>query len=295
VIDNRALARAYAHCESLARAHYENFPVASRLLPAPMRPHIAAIYAFARTADDYADEPGRAPEERLRLLDAWGARLRSDPDVRAHEPAAPGSDDGDLVFAALENTMRVHRLPRQLFEDLLSAFRQDVTTHRYERWEDVLDYCRRSANPVGRLVLRVAGYDDRRLDEAADAVCSALQLTNFWQDLARDWAIGRIYVPAVDRRAAGADERDLTAGRMTPEWQRVLTMMTDRTRRLFAEGRAVCDGVGGRLRFELRCTWLGGTRILDKLERTGFDVFRQRPTLSAADVPGLFARALLWR
>jgi squalene synthase HpnC len=292
---DRSLVRAYAYCEGLARAHYENFPVASRLLPAPMRPHIAAIYAFARTADDYADEPGRPPAERLRLLDAWAARLGSDPDARFRETGDLGSDPSDLVFAALGNTMRRHRLPRQLFEDLLSAFRQDVTTHRYERWVDVLDYCRRSANPVGRLVLRVAGYDDRRLDEASDAVCTALQLTNFWQDLARDWAVGRVYVPADDRRAAGADERDLAAGRMTPEWQRVMTVMADRTRRLFADGRAVCDGVGGRLRFELRCTWLGGTRILDKLERAGFDVFRQRPTLSAADVPGLLGRALLWR
>lgn len=287
MIDDRALARAYAHCDALARAHYENFPVASHLLPARMRPHIAAIYAFARTADDFADEPGRPPEERLRLLDDWGDRLGSDPNR--------GPDTDDMIFVALEHTMRQHRLPRQLFDDLLSAFRQDVTTHRYERWEDVLDYCRRSANPVGRLVLRVAGYDDPRLDRASDAVCTALQLTNFWQDLARDWAIGRLYVPAADRRQTGAAEEDLAAGRLTPEWLRVMAIMTERTRRLFADGRAVCDGVHGRLRWELRLTWLGGTRILDKLERAGFDVFRRRPTLGAADVPGLAGRALIWR
>ena len=322
--DDRVLARAYAHCEALARAHYENFPVASRLLPAPMRPHIAAIYAFARTADDFADEPGRQPEERLRLLDAWSARLGSDPNgpkptlgsdpnVRSWEtsttslgsdPNRPGEssvspalgpDPNDLIFVALGNTMRHHRLPRQLFDDLISAFRQDVTTKRYDTWADVLDYCRRSANPVGRLVLRVAGYDDPRLDRASDAVCTALQLTNFWQDLARDWAIGRVYVPLDDRRGAGASEDDLAAARMTPEWQRVMTLMAERTRRLFAEGRAVCDGVHGRLRFELRLTWLGGNRILDKLERAGFDVFHRRPTLGASDAPGLVGRALLWR
>jgi hydroxysqualene synthase len=324
VIDNPGLARAYAHCEALARAHYENFPVASRLLPAAMRPHIAAIYAFARTADDFADEPGRQPEERLRLLDAWSARLGSDPDhlgprpaprsgsdpgVRSREgsttsagsdpgqwsAASAGSDPDDLIFVALGNTMRQYRLPRQLFDDLLSAFRQDVTTTQYDDWEAVLDYCRRSANPIGRLVLRVAGYDDPRLDRASDAVCTALQLTNFWQDLARDRAIGRVYVPIDERRRIGAQDDDLAAGRMTPEWQRVMAMMVERTRRLFADGRAVCDGVHGRLRWELRVTWLGGMRILDKLERAGFDAFHRRPTLGTSDLPGLAAGALLWR
>jgi len=321
VIDNPVLARAYAHCEALARAHYENFPVASRLLPAPMRPHIAAIYAFARTADDFADEPGRQPEERLRLLDAWSARLGSGPSQPGSRPGSPlGSDPGvrpweisttsvgsdpddlpddldpdDLIFVALGNTMRKHRLPRQLFEDLISAFRQDVTTTQYDDWAAVLDYCRRSANPIGRLVLRVAGYDDPRLDRASDNVCTALQLTNFWQDLARDRAIGRVYVPIDERRRIGARDEDLAAGRMTPEWQRVMTVMVDRTRRLFADGRAVCDGVHGRLRWELRVTWLGGTRILDKLERAGFDVFHRRPTLGTSDLPGLAAGALLWR
>ena len=314
VTDDCAVARAYAYCEGLARAHYENFPVASRLLPAPMRPHIAAIYAFARTADDFADEPGRQPEERLRLLDAWSARLLgSDPNVRSWETsttwlgsdpnkggeraesAQVGADANELIFVALGNTMRKHRLPRQLFDDLISAFKQDVTTKRYQTWADVLDYCRRSANPVGRLVLRVAGYDDPRLDQASDAVCTALQLTNFWQDLARDWAIGRVYVPLDDRRGAGASEDDLAAARMTAEWQRVMTLMVERTRQLFADGRAVCDGVHGRLRWELRLTWLGGNRILDKLEQAGFDVFHRRPTLGASDVPGLVGRALLWR
>jgi squalene synthase HpnC len=277
-----SLARAYAHCEQRARAHYENFPVASRLLPARMRPHIAAIYAFARTADDFADEPGLATSERLRLLDDWRQRLL----------AAPGTDP---VFIALANTIRHHRLPLSLFEDLLSAFRQDVTTSRYGSWSEVLDYCRRSANPVGRLVLRVAGYDDPRLDRSSDAVCTALQLTNFWQDLERDWAIGRLYVPADDRRNAGALEDDLAARRMTAEWRQVMSLMMRRTRELFAEGRSVCEGVHGRLRWELRLTWLGGSRILDKLEHAQFDVFHHRPTIGRGDLPGLLRDAILWR
>ena len=277
-----SLAEAYAHCENIARAHYENFPVASKLLPARMRPHIAAIYAFARAADDFADEPGLDDAERLRRLDDWQRRL--------HAP--PGSDP---VFLALAQTAKEHRLPVSLFEDLLSAFRQDVTTKRYERWADVLDYCRRSANPVGRLVLRVAGYDDPRLDRASDALCTALQLTNFWQDLERDWAIGRVYVPAEVRDAAGASLDDLAARRMTANWRQVMAAMVRRTRDLFAEGRAVCDGVGGRLRWELRLTWLGGSRILDKLEAAGYDVFEHRPTVGKSDLPRLLRDAILWR
>ena len=235
------MARAYAECERRAREHYENFPVASRFLPKAMRPHIAAIYAFARTADDYADEPGIAKDERLRLLDAWARQLAAAGSDREFREL--GSGRPDPIFVALGQTIRECRLPVTLFEDLLSAFRQDVTTTRYDTWESVLDYCRRSANPVGRLVLRVGGYDDARLDAQSDAVCTALQLANFWQDLARDWAIGRLYVPRVDRTSAGAREEDVAEKRMTPEWRRVMSVMVQRTRALFAAGRGVCDGV----------------------------------------------------
>jgi hydroxysqualene synthase len=273
---------AYAHCERLARDHYENFPVASRLLPQPMRPHIAAIYAFARTADDFADEPGIPDGERLRLLDDWQRQL-------------VGQGAGSPIFVAVHDTIARFDLPIELFEDLLSAFRQDVTKHRYATWDELLDYCRRSANPVGRLVLRVAGYDSRPLDEASDAVCTALQLTNFWQDLERDWRNGRVYVPADMRDAAGALESDLAAARITDAWRAVLADAAARTRALFDRGRPVCDGVGGRLRWELRATWLGGMRILDKLERSSFDVFRHRPALGAADAPHLFWRLATWR
>ena len=277
---------AYAACARVARGHYENFPVASLLLPPPMRPHVAAIYAFARAADDFADEGDRPAVERLRLLDDWHARLTACVDGR------PGDDP---VFVALCETIRTCSLPVELFEDLLSAFRQDVTTTRYATWAELLDYCHRSANPVGRLVLRVAGYADDRLDAASDAVCTALQLTNFWQDVERDWRKGRIYVPreALDR--AHAPERDLAARAMTPAWREVLADAADRTRALFDAGRPVCDGVSGRLRYELRFTWLGGRRILDRLEQAGFDVFAARPTLGAADLAGLAWRAIAWR
>jgi hydroxysqualene synthase len=284
------LARAYAACEELARTHYENFPVASLLLPRSMRPAISAIYAFARRADDFADE-GTLPEaERFRLLDDWKRRLHS----CASGPQRASSGD-DLIFLALGDTIRAHRLPVALFDDLLSAFRQDVTVKRYANWDDVLDYCSRSANPVGRLVLRVAGYEDGSLDRASDALCTALQLTNFWQDFARDWASGRLYIPLADRDRAGARDEDLDASRMTAEWRTALRTVSSRTRRLFAEGKPVCDGVAGRLRLELRFTWLGGTRILDLLEHGDFDVFRRRPTLNAVDVPPLLWRAATWK
>ena len=323
------LADAYAACSRMARDHYENFPVASRLLPAAMRPHVAAVYAFARVADDFADEGRRTVEERLALLDAWHERLsdavghrpptaitagrppvhgtddRRSPargtedqdDVRAprFRPAAALPPETSAIFTAVAATIGECRLPVSLFEDLLSAFRQDVTVTRYQTWDDLLDYCRRSANPVGRLVLGIAGYRDDRLDRSSDALCTALQLTNFWQNLERDWQQGRLYLPMEDCEREGADTSDLDRGRMTPAWQRVLRLSAARTRELFDRGRPVCDGVHGRLRLELRLTWLGARRILSRIEEARFDVFRHRPTLCAADLPRTAWKALTWR
>jgi len=286
------LETAYRYCERIAREHYENFPVASGLLPAAMRPHIAAVYAFARRADDFADEPGPDVNARLRLLDGWSERLDRGTSALVEQTASTGDD---LIFVALEHTIRAHRLPRSLFHDLLSAFRQDVVTSRYRTWLDVLDYCRRSANPIGRLVLRIAGYDDPVLDAQSDGVCTALQLTNFWQDLAIDWRRGRLYLPDEERARAGAREQDLGGGTITPEWRAALQSATRRTRELFSTGRPICDAVRGRLRWELRVTWLGGMRILENIEAAGFDVFHHRPRLTAADVPVLAWRALRWR
>ena len=298
-----ALEQAYAACQALAESHYENFPVASKLMPARLRPHVAAIYAFARTADDFADEPGREPEERLRLLDHWGRRLDGE-----HFPDPPSRDalrgagydppdkecPPDMIFRALDDTRARFDLPAELFHDLLSAFKQDVVTTRYASWNDVMDYCRRSANPVGRLVLRLSGYRDAELDRASDAVCTALQLANFWQDLAIDWPRGRLYVPEEVWRAAGADPAALDRGRLTPEWTAAMRACGQYTRRLFADGRSVCDGVSGRLRYELRATWLGGSRILDRLEEVDFDVFTARPSLGTSDAIVIVSKTLLW-
>jgi squalene synthase HpnC len=273
-----ALAAAYDACLALARRHYENFPVASRLVPASMRPHVAAIYAFAREADDIADEDGYATDERLRLLDD---RL-----VRLHAAARALPDPAlDPVYAALADTIARFDLPLGLFEDLLSAFRQDVSVTRYATWAAVDDYCRRSANPVGRLVLLLAGVRDEAVHRQSDAVCTALQLANFWQDLAIDWGRGRLYVPAEVARAVGADERTLAGSPPTlpGPWRDALRACTGRTRALFAAGRPVSEAVRGRLRYELRATWHGGMRILEQLERGGFDPVARRPRLRAAD------------
>jgi phytoene synthase len=278
----RDLEDAYGACLALAQSHYENFPVASRLLPKELRPHIAAVYAFARTADDYADEPGYEVDQRLRLLQEWRHKL--------HDPS-----DTSPEFLALHHTIAQFQLPVQLFDDLLDAFTQDVTTTRYATWSAVLDYCRRSANPVGRLVLRLSGNRDDRLDRASDAVCSALQLTNFWQDLAVDWPRGRLYVPEEIWKPRGADLDQLNKKMLSPAWVTTMRECGARTRDLFAEGRAVCDGVSGRLRYELRATWLGGTRILDRLDRAGYDVFNSRPALGTADALVIACGTLLWR
>jgi len=290
--DAGSLRNAYAHCEQLAKSHYENFPVASRLLPAKLRPHVAAIYAFARTADDFADEPGYHTGERLRLLRDWRAKLH--PPSR-HRASAERVASEDAIFIALHDTIDRFSLPMQLFDDLLDAFVQDVGTTRYSTWADVLDYCRRSANPVGRLVLRLNGHHDDRLDAASDAVCTALQLTNYWQDLAIDWSRGRLYVPEEIWRTHHADAASLDGRLMTPQWTAALADCGIRTRGLFERGRPVCDGVSGRLRYELRATWLGGMRILDRLDRAGYDVFTSRPKLGAADALVIACETLLWR
>ena len=304
VPQNGPLAAAYAACQALAQSHYENFPVASRLLPAPMRPHVAAVYAFARVADDIADEGDEPSPVRQVRLQSWQHLLHA---AVAGQPLdRPAGSRDALMMTALAHTIRALDLPVSLFDDLVSAFGQDTMTTRYNSWAEVFDYCRRSANPVGRLVLRIAGYRDEALDRSSDALCTALQLTNFWQDFARDWQNGRLYVPRADHESRGAREAELAlvlGGHRQPhasnqaalsaEWRSTLREMARRTKELFAEGRPVCDGVRGRLRYELRLTWHGGSRILERLEQSDFDVLH-RPALGARDAAPILWRTALW-
>ena len=258
-----------------------------------MRPHVAAVYAFARIADDLADEGTAAPAERQAALHAWQDRLHH----AVEETGSAVEGEGEqLVIVALVHSIRSLDLPISLFDDLISAFGQDTMTTRYASWADVFDYCRRSANPVGRLVLRIAGYPDGEpLARSSDALCTALQLTNFWQDFGRDWRAGRLYVPLDEQRAAGASEADLAQGRMTDSWARTIERCVAVTKDMFADGRSVCDGVSGQLGLELRLTWLGGARILERVERTRGTLLDRRPALGRADAPLLVWRALRWR
>jgi squalene synthase HpnC len=282
-----------------------------------MRPHVAAVYAFARVADDIADEGNAPPADRLRELRLWQDRIHraaGDPveNVKNVENAGTAGNsqnveaarrvtddtvaDRDAMIAlALGHSIRSLDLPLSLFDDLLSAFGQDTMTTRYDSWADVLDYCRRSANPVGRLVLRIGGYRDDALDRSSDALCTALQLTNFWQDFGRDWRAGRLYVPRQEQIACGAREFELATGPMSSAWNLALARSVAITREMFEAGRAVCDGVTGRLRMELRFTWLGGARILERVEHNRGRLIDYRPALGAADVPLLVWRAARWR
>jgi len=282
------LAGAYAACARAARRHDGYYRVRSRLLPAAMRPHAAAIYAFAHGASAFADTGEHSDTEREYLLDDWLHRLRA---------AARGEsgDDPASIFAAIGHTIRAHELPVQLFEDLIGAFRQDVLVKRYATWSDLIDYCRRAANPVGRLVLRVGGLDDPALDRASDALCTAVRLTTLWQDVAQHWRMGRVYLPREDLDARSAREADLDTGSTSPAWQAALADAAGRTRALFAEGRHLCDQVTGRPGFERRVEWLGGTMMLERMERSGFDVFGPRPAVRTIDVPLLLWRAARWR
>jgi squalene synthase HpnC len=286
------LAEAYAACDLLARSHYENFPVASRLLPPAMRPHVAALYAFARIADDLADEGTSPAAERQAGLRAWQEGLHRA--ARGQGQGPRGGDRDELILAAVGHSIRTLDLPLGLFDDLVSAFGQDIMTTRYDSWCDVLDYCRRSANPVGRLVLRIAGHDDAALDQSSDALCTALQLTNFWQDFGHDWRMGRLYVPRQVQHACGATEVELQGGRVAPAWARAIEACAAFTRERFESGRFVCDGVRGRLRVELRFTWLGGMRMLERTERGRFELLDRRPALGIADATLLVWQALRW-
>jgi len=259
--------------------HYENFPVASLLLPAKHRGPIAVIYRFARTADDFADEGDAPPALRLAKLEDYRSKL-SRPDAE------------DPLFRGVHRIIREHSLPPQLFADLLDAFSQDVTKKRYASYAEVLDYCRRSANPVGRLLLHLFKRTTESELAQSDAICTALQLINFWQDADIDYARGRIYLPQDEMAAHGVGERHLAEKLCDPDWQSLMKFQVERTRALMLKGAPLGRSLPGRVGLEIRATVQGGLRILEKIERAGYDVFRRRPVLRAFDWPLMLARAL---
>jgi len=276
---------AFAYCENLARTHYENFPVASLFIPKELRRYVACIYAFARTADDFADEGNLEAGERLRKLDEWGWMLEECYAGKADHP----------VFIALAETAARTGLPKQLLMDLLIAFRMDVTTSRFETFDDVLLYCRHSANPVGRIVLHLFDSTSARLALLSDAICTGLQLANFWQDVSRDWEKGRLYLPLEDCRRFGYTETGIGQRQYTTGFRQLMQFQIGRTRRFFEVGKPLLQEVVRPLRLELRLTWLGGTAILRKIEAAGYDVLTRRPVITAGDKLILLTRALLQR
>lgn len=276
------LERAYAHCVAVARGHYENFPVASLAVPRALRPHVCAVYAFARGADDFADEAA-FEGSRIERLDAWEASL---------DRALAGRAD-DPVFVALAETVRRFEIPVPLLRDLLDAFRQDCRVRQYPDWDAIVDYARRSANPVGRIVLWLFGHRDAERAARSDAICTALQFTNFWQDVSVDLAKDRIYLPEDARARHGVSEADMRDGRLHDGLRTLVAEMCARTRVLYDDGRPLLSMVSGRLALELRLVWLGGRRVLDRVESAGSDVFVRRPRLGLADRAALFARAAL--
>ena len=282
LLDPTDVAGAYRFCQDLARRHYENFPVASRLLRKDLRRHVAALYAFARIADDFSDEAEYEGVRRERLLD-WRRQLD---EVGRVPPSHP-------VFLALGATIAELDLPKSLFDDLLSAFLQDTEKSRYATFAEVLDYCRRSANPVGRIVLMIHGYRDEERFRYSDAICTALQLANFWQDVSVDLKKDRIYIPDEDFRAHGYSEADLRMGVCNERFRGLMKFEVSRTRALFEQGRPLMKTLSWPLSFEIRLTWLGGMRVLKLIRRQDFDTLRGRPALAKSDWIPLAARALV--
>jgi squalene synthase HpnC len=254
--------------------HYENFPVASKLVPAKLRPAIVAIYRFARAADDLADEGDASPTQRLEAIAAFDAAL-ADIGRGATPAAAP--------FPALAAAIREHRLPLAPFHDLLSAFAQDVTVNRYASWDELADYCRRSANPVGRLLLALYSAESHAHGLASDAVCTGLQLANFWQDVAIDWRKQRVYLPQEDLDRFGVTIAQLADGRVDERWRALMKFEADRARSLLLAGRPLARDLPWRLRLELSAVIEGGLRILDRIDAVDGDVFARRPILRRRD------------
>jgi len=258
--------------------HYENFPVASFLLPAALRAPVEVIYRFARSADDFADEGDDPPEIRLQKLQRYRQQLDA--------PAEP-------LFHEIRKIVREHDLPVQLFRDLLDAFSQDVTKKRYASYSEVLDYCRRSANPVGRLLLHLFKRTTESNLRQSDAICSSLQLINFWQDVEIDYRQdNRVYLPQDEMARYGVSERHLSERRCDDAWRALLSFQTTRTRDLMMSGAPLGRALPGRIGLEIRATMQGGLRILDKIQAAGYDVFRRRPVLRAFDWPLLLLRAV---
>jgi len=275
------LAEARAWCKHLAETHYENFHVATWFLPERLRPHFHAIYAYCRVSDDLGDEVGNT-EQSLALLDLWSRELDACYEGRARHP----------VFVALAETIRICSIPKEPFADLLTAFKQDQLVTRYATMQDVLNYCRYSANPVGRLVLYTCGYSDEERFHLSDATCSALQLANFWQDIRVDWTKNRVYLPQDDMQRFGVTDATIQQGITTSEFRALLKYEVDYARDLFCQGLPLIGMVDRDLAVDLDLFSRGGLEILNAIEHHNFDVLSSRPSISKRTKLQLALRAV---
>lgn len=278
----------FKYCEDIAKSHYENFPVASLLLPKEKRKYVYAIYAFARAADDFADEPDilGGPEKRLTLLDEWNDKL-----VDAYNGKTV-----DPIFIALRKTVEDNNIPIEPLENLLKAFKQDVIKSRYETFDEVLNYCSNSANPVGRLVLIIFGCHDEEFFIYSDKICTALQLTNFWQDVEVDLRKDRVYIPKEDMDKFGYNYNELFMKQFNNKFKELLSFEVNRTQTLFDDGKKLISMTAKeenlkKLSKELKLTWLGGTEILNKIREIDYDIFTKRPKISTTDKLRIFIKS----
>jgi len=285
-LERPSIAEAQAWCRDLASSHYENFHVATFFLPRKVRPHFESVYAYCRVADDLGDEVAD-PSVAMRLLDEWGSMLDECYDMpeRSMHP----------VFVALHQTVSQCELPRDLFHDLLHAFRMDQIKAEYNTWEELLEYSHYSANPVGRLVLWICGYRDEPRALLSDKVCTALQLANFWQDVVEDAERGRRYLPAESITAFGVDEGQILGRVFTPEFEAMIEDLVVRTRAMLQEGSSISSQVDRDLRVTLDLFTKGGEAILDGIAAQNFDVLRGRPVVSKTKKLSLLAGAFVGR
>ncbi len=268
--------------KKLAASHYENFPVGSRFIPARYREAVHLIYAYARTADDIADEGNSAPADRIAKLDEWQRLLH----------AALNGSSGDSFFSKLAETINRHKLSPDLLNDLLVAFRRDASSPIYSTFEDLLEYCRYSANPIGRLMLQIFQCANKENERLSDLICSALQLSNFWQDISVDTGRNRFYISRTDLERFGLTLDDLRTAEKKSEFRTMMAALVRRTKTMFEEGKPLIGRVSKDLRFELSLIWHGGMRILEKIEQQGFDTRHRRPALTVIDKLIIFIRAI---
>ncbi|WP_146507005.1 squalene synthase HpnC [Thalassoglobus neptunius] len=272
------LFEAEQYTRRLATTHYENFPVVTKIVPRDLRQHFANVYGFCRWADDLGDETG-SPEESLKLLSWWKAELHRCYEGQVSHP----------VYVALKPTIEKFSIPIEPFADLISAFEQDQSIQSYDTFAQLTDYCRRSANPVGRIVLHLIGCPHPENLRSSDSICTGLQLANFWQDVSRDHDIGRVYLPREDRERFGYADEDLHEKRFTPEFRKLLEFEVDRTRALFLDGEPLIRSLSGRWRIVVDLFSRGGQMVLDEIVRLDYNVWRQRPVITKAHA----AKALL--